>query len=266
VSGCRRWAALLVAGLAAAGVACSGTLPPLRGQMEVGHDAYAVFVGGSGRAGGDLYAVRTEGGPAVQITYTSVGEMRPALSPDGGMVAFLRGTSLRDSTPGSVWVMNLLSGADRELELPKGAGAPAEVAWSEGGRALVVRSARGLYRLNAPPAAPEARAVPPGLRAAAESNLAVLLGAPAFGRVVPCAEPGALCVAADTGAPGLLAHHARDPLRWGTDSVAYFLSDRVEIRPVGPGRARVLGWDNPPPGARQMTVFLGSPGAGDTGR
>jgi len=259
-----RWGALLAAEIATAAGACSGTLPPLRGQMEVGRDAYAVFVGGSGRAGGDLYAVRTEGGPAIQITYTSVGEMRPALSPDGGMVAFLRGTSLRDSTPGSVWVMNLLSGADRELELPKGAGAPAEVGWVKDGRALVVRAAGGLYRLNAPPAAPEARAVPPDQRAAAESSLAVLLGEPAFGRVVPCAEPGALCVAADTGTPGLLAPHARDALRWGPDSVAYFLADRVEIRPVGPGRARVLGWDNPPAGARQMTVFLGAPGAADT--
>ncbi len=29
--------------------ACEGTLPPLRGQMEVGRDAYAVFVAGKGK-------------------------------------------------------------------------------------------------------------------------------------------------------------------------------------------------------------------------
>jgi hypothetical protein len=227
--------------------------------MEVGKDAYAIFVAGSGAGGGDLYAVRTEGGPAIQITFTTVGEMRPALSADGGMVAFLRGRSPRDSTPATVWVMNLLSGADRQLELPKGAGAPVEVGWARDGRSLVVR-AGGLYRLNAPPAKPEARAIPPDERAAAESSLAVLLGEPAFARVVPCAEPGSLCVAADTGTPGPLARHAHGALRWGTDSVAYFLGDfgdRVEIRPVGPGRARLLDWDNPPPGAREMTVFVG---------
>ena len=236
---------------------CSGSLPPLRGQMQVGHDAYAIFVGGTGAAGGDLYAVRTDGGPPVQITFTTVGEMRPALSSDGAMVAFLRGTSLRDSTPATLWVMNLLNGGDRELELPKGAGAPAAVGWSGDGRSLVVRAAGGLYRVSAPPARPEARPVPPAERSAAESALAVLVGDPVFARVVPCAEPGALCVAADTGTPGLLARHARGALRWGGDSVAYFVEDRVEIRPVGPGRSRLLGWDNPPSGAREMTVFLG---------
>jgi hypothetical protein len=254
--------------------ACSGTLPPLRGQMEVGRDAYAIFVagGGAGSGGGDLYAVRTDGGPPVQITFTSVSEMRPALSPDGGTVAFLRGRSLRDSTPASVWVMNLLSGADRELPLPKGAAAPTELGWAKDGRSLVVRTdGKGgtLYRLNAPPTKADPREVAPDERAAAESSLAVLLGEPAFARVVPCAEPEALCVAADTGTPGLLARNAHDALRWGPDSVAYFLGDfgdRVEIRPVGPGRARLLDWDNPPGGAREMTVFVGRTGGRTDGR
>lgn len=250
------------AGLLGAGAllaaACSGTLPPLRGQMTIGRDAYAIFVGGAGAAGGDLYAVRTGGGPAIPITFTTVGEMRPALSPDGSMLAFLRGASLRDSTPGTVWVMNLLSGAERELELPRGAGVPRQVGWARDGRSLVVAAGRGLYRASAPPAGSEARLVPPDERAAAESALAVLLGAPVFARVVPCAEPGALCVAGDTGAPGLLARRARDAARWGDDSVAYFVGSTVEIRPVGPGRARRLDWDNPPSRPRQVTVFLGT--------
>jgi len=245
-------AALLLAG-------CSGALPPLRGQMEVGRDAYAVFVGGGGAAGGDLYAVRTDGGAALPITFSNVGEMRPALSPDGTMVAFLRGASLRDSTPGSVWVMNLLSGGERELELPKGAGPPERVGWARDGRSLVVRAAGGLYRANAPPAQAETRAVTAEDRVAAESSLAVLLGEPVFARVVPCAEPRALCVAGDTGAPGLLARDARDAARWGSDSVAFFVGDAVEIRPLGPGRARRLGWVSPPRRPRGMTVFLGAP-------
>ena len=239
--------------------ACEGTLPPLRGQMEVGRDAYAVFVAGTGVAGGDLFAVRTEGGVAVPITFTTVGEMRPALSPDGGAVAFLRGQSLRDSTPGTAWVMNLLSGADRELPLPRGAGLPTRVGWSRDGRSIVVSTATALYRFGAPPAPPDPHLVPPVDRAAAESSLAVLLGEPAFTRVVPCREPDALCVLGDTGAPGLLARGARDAARWGADSVAYIAGNAVEVRPLGPGRARTLQVSGAAGPLRQITVFTGRP-------
>jgi hypothetical protein len=241
-------------------VACGGSLPPLRGQMVVGTDAYAIFVAGGAPAGGDLYAVGTGGGPAIQFTFTPVGEMRPALSPDGSLLAFLRGASLRDSTPGSVWVMNLLNGAEREIELPGGAGAPARVGWARDGRSLVVAAAAGLYRADAPPDDAEARGVPPAGRAAAESSLAVLLGEPAFARVVPCAERGALCVVADTGAPGLLARDAHGAFRWGPDSVAFFrgTGTTVEIRPVGPGRGRLLRLESPPRRVREMTAFVGT--------
>ena len=244
--------------LAALLPACSGSLPPLRGEIVVGRDAYAVFVGGDALAGGDLYAVRLNGGPTLPITYSAVGEMRPALSEDGTMVAFLRGGSLRDSTPGSVWVMSLQTGAERELPLPRGAGAPERVGWARGGGSLVVATASGLYRFGAPPGPSDPAPVPAAERAAAESSLAVLLGQPVFARVVPCAEPGALCVAGDTGAPGLLARGARDPLRWGPDSVAFFRGGELEIRPVGPGRARLLDWDNVPARPRQVTVFMGA--------
>jgi hypothetical protein len=240
-------------------LACEGTLPPLRGQMEVGRDAYAVFAAGNGIAGGDLYAVRTEGGVAVPITFTNVGEMRPALSPDGGAVAFLRGQSLRDSTPGTVWVMNLLSGADRELALPRGAGLPTRVGWSRDGRSIVVSTATALYRFGAPPAAPDPHRVSPAGRAAAESSLAVLLGEPAFTRVVPCREPGALCIQGDTGAPSLLAEGARDAARWGTDSVAYITGNAIEVRPLGPGRVRTLLVSGAAGPLRQPTVFTGRP-------
>jgi hypothetical protein len=240
-------------------LACEGTLPPLRGHMEVGRDAYAVFAAGNGVAGGDLYAVRTEGGVAVPITFTNVGEMRPALSPDGGAVAFLRGQSLRDSTPGTVWVMNLLSGADRELALPRGAGLPTRVGWSRDGRSIVVSTATTLYRFGAPPAAPDPHRVSPAGRAAAESSLAVLLGEPAFTRVVPCREPGALCIQGDTGAPSLLAEGARDAARWGTDSVAYITGNAIEVRPLGPGRVRTLLVSGAAGPLRQPTVFTGRP-------
>jgi hypothetical protein len=235
---------------------CHIGLPPLRGKIEVGKDAYAVFVAGTGRAGGDLYAVRPEGGAPIPITFTNVGEMQPKLSPDGVSLLFLRGRSLVDSTPATIWVMNLLSGGERELRLPKGAAPPTAAGWSEDGRSIVV-AAKTLYRFAAPPGDGAPHEVGQAERAAAESSLAVIVGRPAFATVVPCAQRGDLCVQADSGAPDLLAHDARDPLPWGGDSVAFFVGNEVEIRPLGAGRSRRLELDAARP--RQMTVFTGRP-------
>jgi hypothetical protein len=241
--------------------ACEATLPPLRGKIEVGSEAYAVFVGGTGLAS-DLYAVRSDGGPAYPLTFTPVAEMRPALSPDGVMVAFLRGKSLRDSIPATVWILNLLSGTDRELRLPKGAGLPLQVGWLRDRTSLIVYTDRGYYVAD-PPAGSNARAVPESQRAEAESAVAVLLGDPVFARVVPCRTADALCVVGDTGSPGLLVRGARDPLRWGPDSVAFLLGARLEIRPLGPGRPRRLTWSNLPENPRQVSFFEGRQGIGE---
>jgi hypothetical protein len=237
-------------------LACEGTLPPLRGKAEVGRDAYAVFVGGN-NVSSDLYAVRGDGGSPIPLTYTPVAELAPALAPDGGTVAFLRARSLRDSTPATIWLLNLLSGADRELRLPRNAGPPRRVGWSRDGRSLVVRADGGLYRIEVPPEKPEPRLVPPAERAAAESSLGVLLGDPAFARVVPCKVPGELCVLGDTGGSGFLARGARQAVRWGPDSVALLIGERVEIRPLGPGRPRRLSWSQLPENPREMTFFEG---------
>jgi hypothetical protein len=223
--------------------------------MEIGSDAYAVFVGGSG-SNSDLYAIRPDGGQPVTITFTNVAELRPALSPDGGALAFLRGSSLRDSTPSSVWVMNLLSGSERELALPKGAGRPVQVGWEPTGTSLIVRTERGLYRANAPPLAPEFRTVPSHEGRRAESTLAVLLGNPVFATVVPCQTADDLCVSAE-GTPGLLARRAHDAARWGDDSVAFFVGDELEIRPLAKGRPRRLNWTHAPESPRQLTFFPG---------
>jgi hypothetical protein len=243
-------------------LAC-GTLPPLRGKIDVGREAYAIFVGGSG-LGGDLYAVRADGGPAYQITYTTVAELRPALSPDGAQVAFFRGLSLRDSTPSSVWVLNLLNGADRELRLPKDAGLLERVGWSSDGRALLVKTSQDLYRLEAPPAKPSPRRVPPEERAVAESSLAVLLGDPVFARVVPCPRREDLCVIPRSGRPGILAQAASDPVRWGNDSVAFFTGELLQIRPLAKGRPRLLHWSEVPAQPRQVTYFPGSAAPSET--
>lgn len=243
-------AALAVLALAA----CSGTLPPLRGQIEVGAEGYAIVVAGDA-AGGDLYAVRASGGPVVPITFSRVGEMRPALSPDGRRVAFLRGRAVADSTPGSVWVMDLLTGGEREVALPRNAGTPRQVGWSRDGAALTVAAGAGLYRARPAAGSLAAEPVLAADRLAAESTLAVLLGEPVFARVVPCTDPGALCVASDTGSPGLLAERARAAARWGPDSVAFLTGNSIEVRPLGPGRARRIEWSGLPGQARELTGF-----------
>ena len=151
-----RAAALAVVGL----LGGCGSLPPLRGHIEVGSDPFVVFVGGTSRAGGDLYAVPGAGGSAIPLTYSAVGEMRPALAPNGGSVAFLRGATLRDSTPGTVWVMNLLSGAEREIALPPEAAPPSRVGWNQAGTELVIQAGDRLYRSPVPPAGESAAPVP----------------------------------------------------------------------------------------------------------
>jgi hypothetical protein len=239
-------------------LACRGAVPPLRGQIEVGTDPFVLFVGGNSRAGGDLYAVTAAGGAAIPITFTAVGEMRPALAPNGGAVAFLRGGSLTDSTPASVWVMNLLSGGEREIPLPREAGTPARVGWSASGSELVIEAGGRLYRSPAPPAETEARPVPASARAQAESALGVLLGRPAFARVVRCPEPEDLCVQADTGSPGLLARQAAAAARYGDDSVLILIGRDLLVRPLGPGHARRIEWSELPPAPREPTAFGGA--------
>lgn len=238
--------------------ACESTFLPLRGKLAVGRDPMVVFVGGDGPAGGDLYALSTAGGRAIPITFSTVGEMRPALSPDGGEVAFLRAGSLSDPTAASVWVMNLMNGAERQVELPEDAGAPEQVGWTDGGGSLVMRAGGRLYGAEAPPATGAATPLVGAERAAAESALAVLLGRPAFARAVPCANPEDLCVVGDTGAPALFARGAREPARWGDDSVAYLEGDRLVVRPLGAGRARRVEWSAVPPRPRQPSVFAGA--------
>lgn len=234
-------------------LAC-GTLPPLRGKIDVGRESYAVFVGGSGLSG-DLYAVRANGGPVYPITYTTVAEMRPALAPNGTDVAFLRGLSLRDSTPASLWVMNLLNGAERELELPKGAGPPLKVGWTADGGSLIVQTSTELYRLKPPPDKSTPHPVPTAERAAAESSLSVLLGDPVFAQVVPCKRQEDLCVMPRSGRSGILAQAASDPVRWGPDSVAFFAGELLQIRPLARGRPRLLHWSDAPARPRQVTFF-----------
>jgi hypothetical protein len=238
--------------------ACDSSFLPLRGKFEIGRDPMVVFAGGREGSGGDLYALSPAGGQAVPITFSAVAEMRPALSPDGVTVAFLRAGSLTDSTPAGVWVLNLLNGAERRIELPAGAGSPERVGWADGGRSLVVKAGGKIYRADAPPAAGTATPVDAAGHAAAESALAVLLGAPPFGRAVACRDGPDLCVVGDTGAPTVFARGAREPVRWGGDSIGYLERDRLMVRPLGAGRARLVEWTGVPLRLGQLSMFPGT--------
>src|SRR5690606_18124825 len=94
---------------------------------------------------------------------------------------------------------------------------------------------------------------------AADSALAVLVGAPVFARVEPCAaDSAALCATSSDGVSPLAAG-ARAPARWGGDSVAYFAGDDLMVRPLGPGRVRTVEITDPPRMPRELTAFALSP-------
>jgi hypothetical protein len=232
-------------------VAC-GTTTPLAREVEVGRDAYIIFTGDGRGSGSDLFAVPGRGGRAIQLTYSPVEEFAPALAPDGGAVAFLRRVP---SGAHSVWVLNLLSGAERELESPDSAANPVRAGWSPDGAELYVATDDGtVWRSAAPPRSAESSFVPAG-DPGADSALAVLVGTPAFARVESCAsDEAALCVeSADGVSP--LAQNARFPSRWGTDSLAYFVGSQVMVRPLGAGRMRPVEIDAGPPNPRELTAF-----------
>jgi hypothetical protein len=220
----------------------------------VGRDSYAVFVADAPDGAGDLFGVRGDGGTVFQITFTPVREARPALSPDGGMVAFLRARRLQDTVAGSLWVMNLLTGAERRIEMPAHIDADG-VGWSRGGSSLLVTAARFAYEIPAPPARGEARPIGPSEWQRVDSALGVFVGDPPFARVYQCEE--SLCAVSPGGTPASITDQGRDPARWGPDSLAYLSGDALLIRPVGPGKARRVPWDEAPPNPRDLSGFPG---------
>ncbi len=236
---------------------CLGSMSPLSNRVKVGEEPYLVFVADGEAGGADLFVSRADGGTVFPITFTRLDERTPALSPDGGVVAFVRSSTPGDSETAAVWVMNLLNGAERRLTEP-GAVVASRLAWSVDGGTLYARTAGGVMLLPAPPSASEARAATGPEALAGDSALAVLLGDPPIARALPCADGTGLCSIGASGVPDKLAEGARDPLRWGVDSLAYFIGDELVVRPLGGGRTRTLNWVKPPPHARDGDYFPGN--------
>lgn len=245
------WAGLLLL------AGCSG-VPPMRHRIDAGQETFAVFVADAPDGRGDLYAMTGVGSDVVQLTFTLPAEWRPRISPSGDVVAFLRSRDEADTARTRVWLLNLLNGAEREVALPDSSGAPTDLAWAADGRGLLVRTSQGMWAVATPPAAPAATRLEGSSGLAARAAFTPRVGSPPFASIVPCVSaPSDLCVMPDSGAAALLAADARDPFRWGGDSVAYVTgTGEVMIRALGPGRSRTIRWREGLRNPREPDAFV----------
>lgn len=237
--------AALLALLALAG--CRVSLSPLQNRIAFGQEPFLVFAAtGEGRAG-DLYAVKPAGGEIWPVTYTRVDERLPAIAPNGVGLAFVRRVRGRDD----VVVMNLSTGSERQA-LRLEADSVTGLAW-RGQEELWVRTVGSAWRVTraGEPAPLEVPA------AARDSAFLVLLGEPAFAAAGACASGAGVCTRSADGVEHLVAAEARDAARWGPDSVAYFVGDRLTVRPLGPGREREIRWHREPVAPRAVSYYSG---------
>ena len=237
-------------------VGCRVSLSPVKNRVGVGVESYVFFDADGEDGQGDLYVGSASGGKVFRATFTRVHESSPALSPNGIMLAFIRGSHAADSAGHRVWVMNLMNGAEREVPEP-GAGAfPQRLAWSLDGTTLYVRTSRGDFQTAAPPADPRLVAVDRASQAAADTALRVPLGLPVIAIAEPCDSGGGICARTPSGAQRL-SPVGRDAFRWGADSVGYFIGNGIEVRPLGGGSTRQLRWTGIPSPPRTATQFPG---------
>lgn len=227
---------------------------PLMNRITVGEEPFAVVVGEGPDGRTDLFAVSAGGGLVTQLTFTVPIEVGPRLTTNGGVLAFVRMRDTLPTTPHEVVVMNLVSGGERALPLPTEAGQPQQVAWSDDETTLYVRTDRGMWAIAAPPAAPTARAIPAG-DAVADTALTLWLGTPRFARGISCGA--GVCVITPRGDTTQLTPTGHHPLRWGTDSVAWFDGDALMIRSLGPGGPRRMTWSRPPQHPRDAAYAKG---------
>ena len=235
-------------------LACRGSLSPLSNRIAVGQEPYVVFVADGEEDVGDLFAAKPAGGAVYQITFTRVDERLPALSPDGTMLAFLRARAPGTVTGQVLVVMNLLNGAERQVDLE--ARTPDAIAWARDGRRLYLRVGHSLLRSSTPPSSLGLEPVPAAERLAAESLLSVLLGDPPLAEAVPCDGTG-VCARFGDGTRQAIAPAASDPTRWLGDSIAYREAGQWIIRPLAGGRPRVLRMLKELGHMRNLTIFGG---------
>ncbi len=229
---------------------------PLTNRIQVGEEAFVIAVGEGPDGQTDLFAAPAGGGAFTRLTFNRPEERFPRISPDGKAVAFLRAARGDHGPPWSLVVLNLNTNAERSTPLPKEAGEPERLGWSRDGTRVVV-SAQGYFVLAAPPGAAGLVRFPADSLALADSLSRQLLGDPPQGIVRECLN-GALCILAGTGETTVLDTAARDAVRWGADSVGYFLPGGFEVRPLAGGHSRRPAWAGAPSRLRQLTHHPGS--------
>jgi hypothetical protein len=238
---------------------CRVSMSPVQNRFAPGEEPFAVFVA-TGEAGlGDLFAVRADGGTTFPVTYTRVREMGPALAPTGTALAFIREGVAGDPSTRRVVIMNLLNGGERML--PPTETPPEAVGWSAAATTLYVRTGSVTVAAPAPPGKSTLSVLDSAEAVRADSAFDVLLGTPAFGRAVECPESG-VCVVLASGERSVLAADGRGAVRWGSDSVGYFVGAGFVVRPLGPGRLRELRLTPPRMEPREMTFYPGPAGQG----
>jgi hypothetical protein len=243
-----------LAALAACGVS------PLTNKIDVGEEPFVVAVGEGPDSLTDLYAAPAGGGQFIRLTFNRPEERFPRLSPDGSRVAFLRARDGAKGPPWSLVVLDLVGSAESAAPLPDGAGEPERLGWSRDGRSIVV-SAAGFLITPAPPDGVKLRPVSTDSVALADSLSREILGEPPRGVIRECMN-GGLCVLAETGELTLLDTAATGAVRWGADSLGYFLPGGFEVRPLGGGRSRRPVWSGAPVRLRQLTHHPGTPRTG----
>jgi WD40-like Beta Propeller Repeat len=232
---------------------CRGSLSPLSNRLKIGEEPYVVFTADGEDGRGDLFASPPEGGKAFQVTFTRVDERAPALSPDGSILAFLRGRSVADSNS-SLVLLNLLNGAERQTPAPAGTTA---IAWSGDGTTLLVETGAGLQRSGVPPRPLALEPVPATDRSRADSLFRVVLGDPPVGVAGPCASGAGVCARLANGDSLRLSASGSGATRWSSDSLAYREDGGFVIRPLAGGRTRIIRWKDEIRNPRELTRFPG---------
>lgn len=232
---------------------CQDTFYPLKNRITPGTDAFVVIVGDGQAGAGELWAGHGGGGPLFQVTYTLSDEDLPTLTPSGGVLAFLRAPNAADSSARRIWFMNLVTGAERELESLPDSSIPTRLAFNDAGDTLYARTPTGIWAVAAPPAVAAPRRLADSDSIRSDSSLTVFLGEPKFARVGACTSVvGALCAFPPSGEV-VWQEGGTDPVRWGSDSVGFLVGDRMIVRSGGGGRSREVRWTRVPPGLRHPT-------------
>jgi len=236
--------------------ACSVT--PLTNKIRIGEEPFVVAVGEGPDAMTDLYAAPAAGGTFVRFTFNRMQEAAPRLSSGGTQLVFLRSSPVETTHPEpEVVVLDLKTGSERGVRIPRPAGAARTAAWLAGDSIVVVRLDSGLWRFRVPPSPTDLRRLDAADRDRAQAALGVMLGDPPTVAVVPCAG-GGLCARTSGGEVAPLDPDGSGPVRWGGDSVGYFTARGFEVRPLAGGKSRWPQWSGAPARLRGLTYHGGN--------